>query len=84
MFLRRGGLKQPTKDGGPLHRASPGPFFFSMQQANEVVVKHLSTDCIPADALTKPLHPEIFSKHMAVIMGRQPIDWRSPTTATAR
>ena len=56
----------------------------SMQQANEVVVKHLSTDCIPADALTKPLHPTIFSKHMAVIMGRQPIDWRSPTTATAR
>ena len=56
----------------------------SLQQAGECFVKHLSTDCIPADALTKPLHPEAFKKHMAVIMGREPLVWRSPTLTSAK
>ena len=52
----------------------------SLQQAGEVFVKqHLSTDCIPSDALTKPLHPDAFAKHMAVIMGRTRLQWRTPT-----
>ena len=56
----------------------------SLQQAGECFVKHLSTDCIPADALTKPLHPEAFKKHMAVIMGREPLAWRSPAITSAK
>ena len=35
--------------------------------------------CIPSDALTKPLHPDAFAKHMAVIMGRKCLQWRTPT-----
>jgi hypothetical protein len=49
-----------------------------IQEQGEVLIKHLSTDSIPSDALTKPLHGAPFKLHTdAVLMGRLPLQWIS-------
>ena len=41
------------------------------------MIKHLSTDSIPSDNLTNPLHGAPFKLHTDVLMGRLPLQWIS-------
>ena len=45
------------------------------QRLGVVRVAYLSTDEIPADALTKALRAEPFKKHRAVLLGHVPVKW---------
>jgi hypothetical protein len=48
-----------------------------IQEQGEVLIRYLSTDSIPSDALTKPLHGDPFKQHTDVLMGRLPLQWIS-------
>jgi len=45
------------------------------QKLGEVDVKYLSTDLMPADALTKALRREPFERHRAVLLGEKILEW---------